>query len=70
MTVCTISPEDIDELERLNKALILADAGTKEARWFVQARLLRFIEAHPTLLPYLTAAGREKQAHADSELTV
>ena len=69
MTICTISPSDLDELERLNKALILAETESKEARWVRQAHLLRFIETHPTLLPFCIAAGREKMADRAAKVT-
>lgn len=57
--ILTISETDLQELERLNKALAIAPKGQE---WAYQASLLRFIEDHPTILPYCIQAGREKKA--------
>jgi hypothetical protein len=57
--ILTISESDLQELERLNKALAIAPKGKE---WAHQASLIRFIEDHPTILPYCIQAGREKKA--------
>lgn len=63
--VCTISEDDLQQLERLNKALAIAPEGKE---WREQQALLLFIQSHPTLLPYCIQAGREKKAaKAESE---
>ena len=66
--ILTVSMEDLNELDRLNKDLASAPKGDA-CPWL--APLVHFIEEHPTILPYCTLAGREKKRakiKADSEL--
>ena len=58
--VFTISPEDLDQLDRLNKALAVAEEKN-ETLWPCQKELITFFEEHPTILPYCTQAAREKK---------
>lgn len=54
-----IEMRDFDDLERLHKAMF--SPGLERERWKAQAHLIRYLEEHPTLLPYCIAAGREKK---------
>ena len=63
--VFTVSLEDLDDLDRLNKDL--ATAHPRDV-WKCQAKMIRYFEDHPTLLPYLTEAARDKKrAKVESE---
>jgi hypothetical protein len=62
MTVCTVNPDDFDTLERLHMDCF--KPGMERERWRAQAQLIRFIEEHPTLLPFLIAAGRRERKTA------
>jgi hypothetical protein len=68
MTICTVDPRDVEELERLNRALVAAPSSKDgEARYRAQIGLLTFIEEHPTVIPVLAQAWRiakKEEAHA------
>jgi hypothetical protein len=59
MTDCTVRPEHFDEFERLN-AVVVKLYGNKHELWRAQFNLLTFIEGHPTLVPFMAQAAREK----------
>jgi len=56
MIDCTIKYADLDDIERHNKAYVTA--ADDAAHYRASVVLLSFLDAHPTLIAYLVAAGR------------
>ncbi|MGH6791820.1 MAG: hypothetical protein ACRECF_03685 [Methyloceanibacter sp.] len=62
--ICVVTAVDCDDLERLHKAVVKAPLtkSGKHALWKAQFALLSFMEHHPTLIPALAQAWRERNA--------